>query len=70
MFYSKEVAFLFMLLMTSKRAYGDVKLRRVFFNRKKMVKTGYYENKDFSLARDRLKAFKRAQNCIKVCKIN
>ena len=34
-----------------------------------MVKNGYYENEDFSLALDCLKAFKSAQNRTKVCKI-
>ena len=34
-----------------------------------MVKKEYYENEDFGLARDRLKAFKSAQNRIKVCTI-
>ena len=45
------------------------KYGKFFLTEKEMVKKGYYENEDFSLARDRLKAFKSAENRMKMCKI-
>ena len=45
------------------------KYGKFFLTKKKMVKKEYYENEDFSLARDRSKAFKSAENRMKMCKI-
>ena len=39
------------------------------FKREELFLKKVLQKKDFSLARDRLRAFKSAQNCIKVCKI-